>query len=236
MHRMHRPTRAEMSFLGIDNIHHVRGALARLREHFDTADSKDLGEAHGPSRGGAAGAVGGEEGGGGGGGGGVGGGGGRGSDLVDMGMDDATEQGGNFYWLKLISTLMVGAVRIVRCIQEHNTSVMVHCTDGWDRTPQLTAMAQLLMDPYYRSLKGFAILVEKVRFTMRRRRGQQERYLRYLNPCGTTRDPLLEPRGTTLEITVCMACGGYSGAVHIYIFGGCHALVLGCCCCCRCCM
>ena len=51
-----------MSFLGIDNIHHVRGALARLREHFDTADSKDLGEAHGPSRGGVAGAVGGEEG------------------------------------------------------------------------------------------------------------------------------------------------------------------------------
>jgi hypothetical protein len=135
-----------------------------------------------------------------------------------MGMDDATEQGGNFYWLKLISTLMVGAVRIVRCIQEHNTSVMVHCTDGWDRTPQLTAMAQLLMDPYYRSLKGFAILVEKVRFTMRRRRGQQERYLRYLNPCGTTRDH------------------GLHGVAVQYIFI-CHALVLGCCCCCcRCCM
>ena len=98
---------------------------------------------------------------------------------MDMGMDDATEQGGNFYWLKLISTLMVGAVRIVRCIQEHNTSVMVHCTDGWDRTPQLTAMAQLLMDPYYRSLKGFAILVEKVRW---RRGHENDVVVIYLNP------------------------------------------------------
>jgi hypothetical protein len=33
--------------------------------------------------------------------------------------------------------------------------------DGWDRTSQLTSLAELLLDPYYRSAHGFAILVEK---------------------------------------------------------------------------
>jgi myotubularin-related protein 6/7/8 len=29
-------------------------------------------------------------------------------------------------------------------------SVIVHCSDGWDRTSQTCALAQLLIDPYYR--------------------------------------------------------------------------------------
>ncbi|KAJ1633566.1 protein-tyrosine phosphatase-like protein, partial [Pavlovales sp. CCMP2436] len=39
--------------------------------------------------------------------------------------------------------------------------VLVHCSDGWDRTSQITALAQLQLDPYYRTLRGFAVLVEK---------------------------------------------------------------------------
>ena len=31
----------------------------------------------------------------------------------------------------------------------------------WDRTSQLSALAQLMLDPYYRTLEGFAILIEK---------------------------------------------------------------------------
>ena len=40
-------------------------------------------------------------------------------------------------------------------------SVLVHCSDGWDRTSQLCALAQLIVDPYYRTLKGFSVLIEK---------------------------------------------------------------------------
>ncbi|XP_050353471.1 myotubularin-related protein 4 isoform X1 [Nymphalis io] len=39
--------------------------------------------------------------------------------------------------------------------------VLVHCSDGWDRTPQLVAAAQLILDPYYRTLQGFRILIER---------------------------------------------------------------------------
>lgn len=38
---------------------------------------------------------------------------------------------------------------------------MVHCTDGWDRSTQLISLASILLDPYYRTGKGFAILIEK---------------------------------------------------------------------------
>jgi hypothetical protein len=39
--------------------------------------------------------------------------------------------------------------------------VLIHCSHGWDRTPQITAVGQLLLDPFYRTLDGFRVLVEK---------------------------------------------------------------------------
>lgn len=39
-------------------------------------------------------------------------------------------------------------------------SVLVHCSDGWDRTPQIVSLAQMMLDPYYRSVDGFRTLVE----------------------------------------------------------------------------
>lgn len=46
-------------------------------------------------------------------------------------------------------------------VENHKTSVLVHCSDGWDRTAQLTALSMLMLDPYYRTIKGFEILIEK---------------------------------------------------------------------------
>lgn len=35
--------------------------------------------------------------------------------------------------------------------------MLVHCSDGWDRTAQVCALGSLLMDPYYRTIKGFMV-------------------------------------------------------------------------------
>lgn len=67
----------------------------------------------------------------------------------------------NTMWLKHIKCVLAGAIRIVDRIENMKNSVVVHCSDGWDRTAQLTALAMLLLDPYYRTLKGFEVLIEK---------------------------------------------------------------------------
>eukprot|EP00768_Dysnectes_brevis_P008695 gnl/Dysnectes_brevis/8064_a14102_266.p1 GENE.gnl/Dysnectes_brevis/8064_a14102_266~~gnl/Dysnectes_brevis/8064_a14102_266.p1 ORF type:complete len:198 (+),score=72.35 gnl/Dysnectes_brevis/8064_a14102_266:145-738(+) len=38
---------------------------------------------------------------------------------------------------------------------------LTHCSDGWDRTSQLSSLAMFLLDPYYRTVDGFRVLVEK---------------------------------------------------------------------------
>ena len=39
--------------------------------------------------------------------------------------------------------------------------VLVHCSDGWDRTSLLTSLSQLCLDAYSRTIEGFIVLVEK---------------------------------------------------------------------------
>lgn len=64
-------------------------------------------------------------------------------------------------WLKHLSAILEGAVLIAKNVHVANSHVLVHCSDGWDRTAQLSAIAQLCLDPFYRTTKGFAILIEK---------------------------------------------------------------------------
>jgi hypothetical protein len=67
----------------------------------------------------------------------------------------------NSKWLEHIRSLLNGALKIVKYINDHSSSVLVHCSDGWDRTSQLTSLAMLMMDKHYRTIKGFEILIEK---------------------------------------------------------------------------
>lgn len=46
-------------------------------------------------------------------------------------------------------------------LEEESASVIAHCSDGWDRTAQLTSLTQILLDPFFRTLEGFTILIEK---------------------------------------------------------------------------
>ena len=64
-------------------------------------------------------------------------------------------------WLRHISTLLDGSLVIVKNVHLNASHVLIHCSDGWDRTSQLSAVAQLCLDPYYRTFEGFKILIEK---------------------------------------------------------------------------
>lgn len=64
-------------------------------------------------------------------------------------------------WLKHIAGILDGAALIARQVGLNHSHVLIHCSDGWDRTSQLSALAQLCLDPYYRTLEGFMVLVEK---------------------------------------------------------------------------
>jgi myotubularin-related protein 6/7/8 len=64
-------------------------------------------------------------------------------------------------WLKLLSAIMEGTVLIVRNIHVNSSHVLIHCSDGWDRTAQLSALSQICLDPYYRTIRGFQVLIEK---------------------------------------------------------------------------
>ncbi|KAK2720356.1 myotubularin-related protein 2-like [Artemia franciscana] len=65
------------------------------------------------------------------------------------------------HWLEHIKCVLAGAVRVVDKVENNRTSVMIHCSDGWDRTAQLTSLSMLMLDSYYRTLKGFEVLIEK---------------------------------------------------------------------------
>ncbi|KAJ7745007.1 protein-tyrosine phosphatase-like protein [Mycena maculata] len=64
-------------------------------------------------------------------------------------------------WLRHIQALLEGTVLITRNIHVNSSHVLIHCSDGWDRTSQLSALAQLCLDPFYRTIRGFEILIEK---------------------------------------------------------------------------
>lgn len=65
------------------------------------------------------------------------------------------------HWLQYISQLLQTTVEVSRTLHHHSRPVLIHCSDGWDRTTQITSLVQLLLDPYYRSLEGFCVLVER---------------------------------------------------------------------------
>lgn len=67
----------------------------------------------------------------------------------------------NTKWLQHISGLLKSALVVVNAIDRDARPVLVHCSDGWDRTPQIVALAELMLDPYYRTLEGFQVLVER---------------------------------------------------------------------------
>ncbi len=74
----------------------------------------------------------------------------------------------NFYtgieqtgWLNHIRSLISATLKLTSMVGIRGLGTIIHCSDGWDRAPQLVTLAQLLLDPYYRTLDGFRVLIEK---------------------------------------------------------------------------
>ncbi|KAM9923838.1 hypothetical protein OXX80_011405 [Metschnikowia pulcherrima] len=64
-------------------------------------------------------------------------------------------------WLHHLSLILQAVDRIIKSVHLNNTNVLIHCSDGWDRTSQVSALAQLCLDPYFRTIEGFMVLIEK---------------------------------------------------------------------------
>lgn len=56
-------------------------------------------------------------------------------------------------WLQHLSGLLAASMTVCHAIEKKGRPVLVHCSDGWDRTPQIVATAQLCLDPYYRTVE-----------------------------------------------------------------------------------
>lgn len=50
---------------------------------------------------------------------------------------------------------------LLQAIGVEGRSVLVHCSDGWDRTAQTCSLAAIMLNPHYRTTEGFLALVQK---------------------------------------------------------------------------
>lgn len=130
---------SEVVFLGIENIHAMRDSLSRLRDYLDTHGAASSDGSFSLLRSG-----------------GLAWGGGNLSS-----MSAAVSALGDSGWLMHVHNVLAGAAWVAARITHEGASVLVHCSDGWDRTTQVVALAEIMLDPYYRTFRGFQALVEK---------------------------------------------------------------------------
>ena len=63
-------------------------------------------------------------------------------------------------WYEYVFLILSGALDLANNLKK-GINNLVHCSDGWDRTSQLCSLAAMMLDPFYRTIKGFQILIEK---------------------------------------------------------------------------
>ena len=80
------------------------------------------------------------------------------NDTEDKKGKPKNRENGN--WYDSIVLLIKAAFQISEAIKDDNT-VLIHCSDGWDRTTQLSCMSQLILEKRFRTLDGFICLIEK---------------------------------------------------------------------------
>ncbi|KAK9886900.1 hypothetical protein WA026_019158 [Henosepilachna vigintioctopunctata] len=67
----------------------------------------------------------------------------------------------NSEWLQQIRNIMQLSGAVVDLLDLQGSSVAICLEDGWDVTAQISAVSQVCLDPYYRTIDGFRVLIEK---------------------------------------------------------------------------
>eukprot|EP00391_Amoebophrya_sp_Ameob2_P007087 CAMPEP_0178993188 /NCGR_PEP_ID=MMETSP0795-20121207/6563_1 /TAXON_ID=88552 /ORGANISM="Amoebophrya sp., Strain Ameob2" /LENGTH=1215 /DNA_ID=CAMNT_0020685217 /DNA_START=247 /DNA_END=3894 /DNA_ORIENTATION=+ len=67
---------------------------------------------------------------------------------------------GGSLWFENLSLILQAAANVAWKMRQKR-AVLVHCSDGWDRTAQNTTLAMMAMDPFYRTIEGFCLLIQK---------------------------------------------------------------------------
>lgn len=80
------------------------------------------------------------------------------NDLPDVDYLHALEE---TQWLARVSELLCTSTKVCEALVMKRSNVLVCYESGWDRTTQIVSLAQLLIDPYYRTMEGFQILIQK---------------------------------------------------------------------------
>ncbi|KAJ1309556.1 hypothetical protein OPQ81_006329 [Rhizoctonia solani] len=128
---------ARKVYLGIDNIHVMRDSLARVTEALYEADvlaSMSSSNSVPPNASGL-----------------------EAPRFAFLDRQNLRRSG----WIKHLTSILEGTLIIVRTIHINASHALLHCSDGWDRTAQLSSLAQICLDPYFRTIRGFYVLVEK---------------------------------------------------------------------------
>ncbi|KAL3230220.1 Phosphoinositide 3-phosphatase [Nakaseomyces bracarensis] len=64
-------------------------------------------------------------------------------------------------WLKYIRLILSSTEMLAKSMIFNKSNILLHCSDGWDRTAQVGALLQICLDPYFRTFEGFMVLIEK---------------------------------------------------------------------------
>lgn len=64
-------------------------------------------------------------------------------------------------WLEHVHRVLLASLKVARYVAVDKNSVCLHCSDGWDRTAQLSSLSMIMLNPFFRTIRGFCELVEK---------------------------------------------------------------------------
>ena len=60
-------------------------------------------------------------------------------------------------WLEHGRLCIEASIACAEKLHLEGASVLIHCSDGWDRTAQVCATAQVILDPFARTIRGLAV-------------------------------------------------------------------------------